>query len=84
MEGLTGRVATIADFDKLTPLLQANCQRLNYAWANYEVAVKQILENPELGVLLMVENGSTAVGFTAFTFEYSDLRDGAFFWMQGL
>ena len=32
----------------------------------------------------MVENGSTAVGFTAFTFEYSDLRDGAFFWMQGL
>ena len=84
MEGLTGRVATSADFEKLQPLLQADCQNQQYKFAGYELAVKMLLDGPDFGVVLMAEQEGNVVGFCAFSYEYSDMRDGAWFWMQGL
>ena len=77
-------MATEADFEELKPLLQSNCERMQYQWANYEAATKQILANPDFGFILMAKDASQPVGFVSFTFEWSDWRDGAFFWMQGL
>ena len=57
---------------------------MQYEWANYETAVKQILENSDFGFVVVCESGDDLVGFVAFTFEWSDWRDGAFFWLQGL
>ena len=57
---------------------------MQYEWTNYEAAVKQILENSDFGFVLVSESGDGLVGFVAFTFEWSDWRDGAFFWLQGL
>uniref|UniRef100_A0A7S3HWA9 N-acetyltransferase domain-containing protein n=1 Tax=Favella ehrenbergii TaxID=182087 RepID=A0A7S3HWA9_9SPIT len=81
---MTGRAATAADFDKLQPLFQANCQRMQYEWSKYEFAAKHILTNPEYGFIIMVEKADgQAVGFVSLTFEWSDWRNGVFFWMQG-
>ena len=79
------RAAKIEDFESLTPLMQASCERLQHKWENYEAAMKQILANPEYGfVLLSADESGAPVGFISFTFEWSDWRDGAFFWLQGL
>ena len=32
----------------------------------------------------MAEAGGQIVGFLSFSFEFSDWRNGAFFWMQGM
>ena len=32
----------------------------------------------------MAEEGGQIVGFLSFSFEFSDWRNGAFFWMQGM
>ena len=83
-DGFSGRLASIADFEKLTPLLQANCQRMQYEWSKYEAAARMILENPEYGFVVMAEKESgEAAGFVSLTFEWSDWRNGVFFWMQG-
>ena len=82
---LTGRVATMADFDKLAPLLQNNCQRMQFDWAKYEFGTRQILSNPDYGFIILAEKeDGSAAGFLSLTFEWSDWRNGVFFWMQGL
>ena len=44
-----------------------------------------ILENPEYGFVIMAEKaGGEVAGFISLTFEWSDWRNGVFFWMQGL
>ena len=79
-----GRSAVESDFDKLVPLLQTNCTRMQLEWSNYEVAARQIIQNPDYGFFIVAEEGAEIVGVTFFTFEWSDWRDGAFIWMQGL
>ena len=79
MEGnMTGRVATEADFAKLEPLMRLNCERMQYAWDKYEASARQILANADYGFFLFVESAEQAVqGFVAFTFEWSDWRNGS-------
>ena len=81
---ITSRVAVEADFEKLTPLLKANCTRVQYEWSNYEASSRMILANKEYGFFIIAEAGDQVVGFVSFTFEWSDWRDGAFYWMQGM
>ena len=84
-DGLTGRVATAADYDKLEPLFRANCQKMQYEWPKYEFAAKHILAHPEYGFVIMAEQADgSAAGFISLTFEWSDWRNGVFLWMQGL
>ena len=83
-DSLTGRIGAAGDFETMTPLFQANCERLQLEWANYEAATRQILANPDFGFVVIVESAGAPVGFASFTFEWSDWRDGAFFWLQGL
>ena len=73
-------MARSADFDQLKPILQAHCQRLQYAWANYEKSVKILLDGPHFGVVLMAKSESgDVVGFCAFTYEYCDKQNATYF-----
>ena len=83
VEGImTARVAVIADFEKLQPLMQANCEKMQYEWSKYEVAARHILENPDYGFFILAETQEDqVVGFISFTFEWSDWRNGACFWI---
>ena len=80
----TGRVGVQNDLEKLTYLLQRNCQRMQYKWDDYRLVAEKIISSPDYGFFIVVEQSEEIVGFVFFTFEWSDWRDGAFFWMQGL
>ena len=82
---INARVGVEADLDKFTPLLQANCQRMQYEWEKYKAAAEMILKTPEYGFFIVCETAEgEPAGLAYFTFEWSDWRDGAFFWMQGM
>ena len=53
--GITARAATLADFDKLTVLFQANCQKMQHEWSKFETATRYIMENPEFGFVILAE-----------------------------
>ena len=65
--------------------MRINCSRLNYKWENYSTAVKSILEDKNLGVLVFAEDKEgKAVGFMFVTYEWCDWRVGIFFWLQAI
>ena len=78
----SGRVGVSNDLPKLTPLLQQNCQRMQYDWNGYLAVAEKILTTPTYGFFIVVEDSAQQVaGLAFFTFEWSDWRDGAFFWL---
>ena len=85
MEGsLSTRVATPEDLAILEPMWQANCKRMHLEWSKYIKSAKMILSSLDFGFCLIAEQAGTPVGFALFTYEWSDWRDGVFFWLQGL
>ena len=81
---MTARVANEQDFDKLMPLMQANAQKMQYEWEKYSFGARHILSNSDYGFFILAEMGDQVVGFVSFTFEWSDWRNGACFYLQGL
>ena len=81
---MTARAASQADFVKLTPLMQANCQKMQYDWDNYSSSANLILSSADNGFFLLAETGEQVVGFVSFTFEWSEWRNGAMLCLQAL
>ena len=54
---ITGRVAVEADFEKLTPLLRANSDRMQYEWEKVEASSRAIITNPDYGFFIVAESG---------------------------
>ena len=46
--------------------------------------VRRLLEEPGLGFYLVAEHDGRVVGQLCVTFEWSDWRDGLFFWIQSV
>lgn len=46
--------------------------------------VRRLLENPRAGFYLVVENDNRVTGALMVTFEWSDWRDGCFWWLQSV
>ena len=52
-------------------------------WAKYSPVAEKILADEEMGKFVIAESGDRVVGFLFVTYEWSDWRDGVFFWLQG-
>ena len=73
------------DFEKLEHLMQANCTKLGLTWDNYLTVAKRILNDKNLGKFVYVETEvGEVVGFLFVTYEWSDWRNGIFFWLQAI
>ena len=46
--------------------------------------VRRLLADPALGVYYVAERGGSMVGQLLITFEFSDWRDGVFWWIQSV
>ena len=77
------RLGTTDDFSKLEDILKQNCTRMQLDWANYAPVAKKILGDEDMGKFVIAEHGDSIVGFLFVTYEWSDWRDGVFFWLQG-
>ena len=72
------------DFEKLQPLLRRNADKLKLNFENYSTAAKKIIEDKDYGFFVVAEQAGEFIAFLFMTFEWSDWRDGVFFWVQGL
>lgn len=58
---------------------------MNLQWSNFEPVAKKILSHTDFGLVVLAEDTDKIVhGFMMFTYEWSDWRDGLFFWVQGV
>ena len=58
---------------------------MNLDWEKYRKAALMIISNIDYGVVFVTEdNNANMTGFMMFTYEWSDWRDGIFYWLQGL
>ena len=57
---------------------------MQYEWSNYEASARAILNNSDYGFFIVAEAGLSIVGFIALTYEWSDWRNSAFFYLQGM
>ncbi len=79
----TARLGATADFEKLEQIMQLNSKKLQLIWSNYAAVAARILADQNLGKFVYVETASgEVVGFLFVTYEWSDWRDGIFFWLQ--
>ena len=77
------RLAVTTDFEALQPLFTQYCDRMAVNFdQNFKPVASSILADTSKGIVLMAESGSKPVGFTMFTYEWSDWRDGVFYWIQ--
>jgi len=79
------RVANNDDYSKLESIFKTHSNRMNLKWENFEPVAKKILSHTDNGLVILAEDDSNKVtGFMMFTYEWSDWRDGLFFWVQGV
>ena len=83
----TVRIATKEDAEKLFTLTE-ECEKLipgAPSREKWQAAEEAVLENPDFGFLAVCENAEKhALGFVYITYEWSDWRNGVFFWIQQL
>ena len=86
MEGkISARVATSQDKVALEPLFKANAQRMQHNYeTNFEPVATKILSDLAHGLVIVAELEGAVVGFSMFTYEWSDWRDGVFLWFQAV
>ncbi len=56
----------------------------NLSLAVVERGVKRLIQNPAYGFYLIAKDGEKAVATLMVTTEWSDWRDGAFWWIQSV
>ena len=55
---------------------------MNLQWSNFEPVAQKILSHTDFGLVVIAEDTEKIVhGFMMFTYEWSDWRDGLFFWV---
>ncbi len=81
------RAATSADTDDLVSWNAAMAWETEHKKLDREVlrrGVTGVLERPQRGFYLVAEHGGVAVGSLLVTFEWSDWRNGDFWWIQSV
>ena len=65
--------------------MRLNCTKMGLTWENYSAVAERILGDQNLGKFVYAESATNEVaGFLFVTYEWSDWRDGIFFWLQGI
>ena len=78
------RIATIADKDKVDALAEAACAQMNgnITPENFKAITGPVLEDIDWGFFIICEKEGTPCGLMYFTYEWSDWRNGVFFYLQ--
>jgi GNAT superfamily N-acetyltransferase len=87
MKALSIRRATPADADVIAAFnaalaVESEARRLDARVV--ASGVRRLLSDPTLGVYYVAECGGSVVGQLLITFEFSDWRDGMFWWIQSV
>jgi ribosomal protein S18 acetylase RimI-like enzyme len=87
MSAITIRPATLADLDHLVEWNAAMAAETEDKTLDPDVlrkGVQAVLDNPARGFYLVAERDGHAVGSLLVTYEWSDWRNGNFFWIQSV
>ena len=87
MSKLLIRRATLADADTLAAFNTAMAHETEAKALPPDViarGVRRVLSEPALGVYYVAEHGGRVVGQMLITYEFSDWRDGLFWWIQSV
>lgn len=81
------RIATVADaavIAKYNTAMARETENLGLRPERIEAGVQHLLRHPELGFYLVAERGDAVVGCLLVTTEWSDWRNGLFWWIQSV
>jgi GNAT superfamily N-acetyltransferase len=84
---ITIRQATIADAPvivRFNSLLAAETENKTLDQALLQKGVETILSDPSKGLYFLAEDDGIVVGQTMITYEWSDWRNGTFWWIQSV
>lgn len=84
---LTIRLATPADAETIASFNEAMARETEGKAldpSTIRAGVRALLARPDLGFYLMAEEEGAAVGQLMITFEWSDWRNGLFWWIQSV
>lgn len=86
---MTVRTATIQDAELIARFNQAMAMETESKaldWGTISAGVERMVLNPELGFYLVFEpdTGEQITGCLGITFEWSDWRNGLFWWIQSV
>ncbi len=87
MKALSIRRATPADADVIAAFnaaLASESEGRQLQAAVVACGVRRLLSDPTLGVYYVAECAGSVVGQVLITFEFSDWRDGVFWWIQSV
>jgi ribosomal protein S18 acetylase RimI-like enzyme len=83
----TIRTATLADAPRITEfnaLMAKETEHLELDLNRLRAGVEEVLRDPAKGVYYVAEANGTVVGQTLITYEWSDWRNGMFWWIQSV
>lgn len=87
MNSMTIRRATLADADTIASFNRSLAEETEGRTLAAEVigrGVRRVLSDPALGVYYVAEHDGRVIGQLLITFEFSDWRDGVFWWIQSV
>ena len=81
------KIATQADKESVFQMIDENCASLPEGTCtsqNYKAVAEHVLSDIDWGFFILAINKETSkpVGIMYFTYEWSDWRNGVFFWLQ--
>ena len=80
------KIATIEDREAILKLVEENAILLGEKSENFAFAADYILKDINYGFFIYAYNTASKapLGFMLFTYEWSDWRNGLFFWLQSV
>jgi len=84
---ITIRPATIADaaiITRFNELLAVETENIALEHSRLLTGVEQLLRDPAKGFYILAEADNAVVGQTMITYEWSDWRNGVFWWIQSV
>ena len=78
-------MANLDDREGILKLVEENAKLLGKSPDNFNFAADFILKDINYGFFIIATTeDNTPVGFMLFTYEWSDWRNGLFFWLQSV
>lgn len=84
---LTIEQADLSDAEAIARFNQAmalETENKSLAWDKILPGVQTLLSDDQLGFYLVARSGNTVIGCLAITYEWSDWRNGLFWWIQSV
>ena len=80
------KIATVEDIEAILKLVEENAILLGENSENFAFAADYILKDINYGFFIYAYDiaSKEPLGFMLFTYEWSDWRDGLFFWLQSV